>query len=101
MLRISTNAIVPQRGRKWIQNQSSMQRKEGQISAVLHFQIPVARVLFVANRIVNLSRSLHNPQEGVVVDEGNDYVRVIETSGGRLQLFHKVWRANECQLHTF
>ena len=38
------------------------------------FQIPVQRVLFVANRAVSHSTSLHNPPEGVVVDEGNDYI---------------------------
>ena len=45
-------------------------------------------------RIVNC---LQNPPEGVVVDEGNDHIRVIDTSlRGHLLLYHKVWLANKC-----
>ena len=57
------NVVVPQIDRNWIQNQSSIQGNEGQMSTDLHFQILVPRVLFVANRTVNHSISLHNPQE--------------------------------------
>ena len=89
------NAVVSQRGRKWIQNLFSMQRKEDLISVLLHFQIPVQRVLFMAKRIGN--HSLQNPLERVMVDKGNNYVTEMDIyPGGRLQLFHKVWLANEC-----
>ena len=51
----------------------------------------------MANRIVSHNTNPHNLPEEVVVEQGNDNIKEMDISpGGRLQLFYKVWLANEC-----
>ena len=91
------NVATHPRGKKWIPSLFSIQGKEDQTTILLHFLIPAQRILFVANRMASHSSSPHSPPEAVVVEEGNDHIKEMDLSpGGRLQLFYKVWLANDC-----
>ena len=100
MLRTNINKAIPQRDRRSSQSQSPIQGSGGHTQQYL---LVFSSLLssFRGQQDNKTQYNLHSLAEGVMVDEGNDYVRSVDTPPkGHLQLYYKVWLTKECHLRV-
>ena len=76
------------KGKNWTVDLDIFQEEVRLFHKVLLKAMP--EVLFVAKQTLKINKDHHNPPEGVMVAEGNDYPADL-APGGRLQSYYQVW----------
>ena len=96
---ISMRGIDLLKVKNWIVDLYTLQEEVHLFHKILLKTLP--EVLFVAKQTLKIKKikDHHNPPEGVVVAEGNDYPADL-APGGRLQCYYQVWEQKECHLRV-